>query len=313
MLLRVLILYISGYSSADAAVYVDEFTLEVAGEEYIWNPSGTTTLTSLVNWINSLDAEVYARVVQTTGNSAYSLQIFGTKTGIDNAVTFSGLYTNVEKDDPVNPIDVDTSQSADAEFTVNGVAFQRSSNSITGVIDGVTLNLISPSGDGESEVINVTRGTDNSEAVIKKLIDAYNDLMSTYKSMTANAMNSDKPGTFANNPMMLSFINEIKAKFAIGASYGSDMSNSISLGTMGVDLQRDGTLKFNTLNFFNAQADGLQEKLSQGVGVGYISSTNNLKNYLNDLIGITGNSGSLATLLSSENSQMSDLNKRQLD
>ena len=40
---------------------------------------------------------------------------------------------------------------------------------------------------------------------------------------------------------------------------------------------------------------------------------NNLKRYLNDLIGITGNSGSLAMLITSENSQMSDLNKRQLD
>jgi flagellar hook-associated protein 2 len=131
--------------------------------------------------------------------------------------------------------------------------------------------------------------------------------------MTANAMNSDKPGTFANNPMMLSFINEIKAKFSVGASYGSEMGNSISFGSIGIDLQRDGTLRFNALNFFNAQADGLQDKLSQGVAVGYVSDTNNLKRYLNDLIGITGNSGSLAMLITSENSQMSDLNKRQLD
>jgi flagellar hook-associated protein 2 len=304
---------ISGYSSANAAVYVDDFSLEVGDDEFTWTPSVPTTLTSLVNWINSLDAEVYARVVQTTGDSAYSLQIFGTKTGVDNAVTFSGLYSDVGNVTAVNSGDVDTSQSADAEFTINGVDFERSSNTITGVIDGVTLNLISPSTAGESEVINVTRGDDNSEVVIKKLIDSYNDLISTYKSMTANTMNSDKSGTFANNPMILSFINEIKAKFSIGASYGSEMGNSISLGTMGIDLQRDGTLSFNALNFFNAQADSLQDKLSQGVVVGYVSSTNNLKKYLNDLIGITGNSGSLATLLTSENSQMSDLNKRQFD
>jgi flagellar hook-associated protein 2 len=304
---------ISGYSSVNAAVYVDDFSLEVGDDEFTWTPSVPTTLPSLVNWINSLDAEVYARVVQTTGDSAYSLQIFGTKTGVDNAVTFSGLYSDVGNVTAVNSGDVDTSQSADAEFTINGVDFERSSNTITGVIDGVTLNLISPSTAGESEVINVTRGDDNSEVVIKKLIDSYNDLISTYKSMTANTMNSDKPGTFANNPMILSFINEIKAKFSIGASYGSEMGNSISLGTMGIDLQRDGTLNFNALNFFNAQADSLQDKLSQGVVVGYVSSTNNLKKYLNGLIGITGISGSLATLLTSENSQMSDLNKRQFD
>ena len=91
------------------------------------------------------------------------------------------------------------------------------------------------------------------------------------------------------------------------------MDNAISLGTIGIDLQRDGTLKFNALNFFNAQADGLQNKLSEGVGVGYVSSTNNLKEFLNDLIGVGGNIGSFSTLLISENSQISDLNKRQLD
>jgi flagellar hook-associated protein 2 len=303
---------ISGYASANAPVYVNNFRLVVGGESYTWTPSSATTLTSLVNWINSLDADVYARVVQTTSDSNYSLQIFGTKTGVDNAVTFSGLYSDAGNLTAISSSDVDISQSADAEFSVNGVTFQRSSNSITGVIDGVTLNLISPSAAGESEVINVTRGADNSEPVIKKLIEAYNDLMSTYKSMTANSMNSEKPGTFANNPMMLSFINEIKAKFSIGASYGSEMDQVISLSSIGVDIQRDGTMKFNALNYFDAQADGLNNKLSEGIKVGYLGSTNNLTKYLNDLIGKTGNSGSLATLITSENSQMSDLNKRQL-
>ena len=304
---------IGGYGSASDAVHVNQFKLTVGEDDFEWTPSGSATLTSLVSWINSLDADVHARVVQTTSASAFSLQIFGTKTGLDNSVTFSGLYSDSALSIEVDPDDVNTSSSEDARFTVNGVSFQRSSNSITGVIDGVTLNLISPSVVNESEVVSVNRGDDNSEEVIKNLIVSYNDLISTYKTMTANSMNSDKPGTFANNPMMLSFINEIKAKFAIGARYGSEMDNAISLGTIGIDLQRDGTLKFNALNFFNAQADGLQNKLSEGVGVGYVSSTNNLKEFLNDLIGVGGNSGSFSTLLISENSQISDLNKRQLD
>jgi flagellar hook-associated protein 2 len=113
--------------------------------------------------------------------------------------------------------------------------------------------------------------------------------------------------------MMLSFINEIKAKFATGANYGVSQEKSISLSAMGIDLQRDGTLKFNSLNFFSAQSDGLQSKLSEGVSIGYVSTSNNLKKYLSDLIGATGNSGSLATLIRSESTQITGLNKRQLD
>jgi flagellar hook-associated protein 2 len=305
---------IGGYGSANATVDVNNFSLTVGDENFVWSPTASPNLSSLVAWINSRDVNVYARVVQTTSSNDYALQIFGTKTGTDNAFTFSGLRIGIP---PVEVVPTDesihTSVAADAEFTVNGVAFQRSNNSVTGVIDGVTLNLISTSATGESEVVSVSRGTDSSETVIKKLIDSYNDLMSTYKSMTANSVNSDKPGTFANNPMMLSFINEIKAKFATGANYGVSQEKSISLSAMGIDLQRDGTLKFNSLNFFSAQSDGLQSKLSEGVSIGYVSTSNNLKKYLSDLIGATGNSGSLATLIRSESTQITGLNKRQLD
>jgi flagellar capping protein FliD len=42
---------------------------------------------------------------------------------------------------------------------------------------------------------------------------------------------------------------------------------------MGIDIQRDGTLKFNDLNFFDAQGGDLQAILSQGVKVGFSSTS----------------------------------------
>jgi hypothetical protein len=92
--------------------------------------------------------------------------------------------------------------------------------------------------------------------------------MASYKSMTANSSNSDTPGSFANNPTMLSFINEIKTKIAKGVSYGTNYANSFSLSYAGIDMQLDGTLKFNSDSYQAAITDGLQSKLSQGVTVG---------------------------------------------
>jgi len=92
--------------------------------------------------------------------------------------------------------------------------------------------------------------------------------MASYKSMTANSSNSDTPGSFASNPTMLSFVNEIKAKFAKGVSYGSDYANSFSLSYVGIDMQMDGTLEFNADNYDAAIADGLQSTLAEGVTVG---------------------------------------------
>jgi flagellar hook-associated protein 2 len=144
------------------------------------------------------------------------------------------------------------------------------------------------------------------------MIDTYNDLVTTHKTMTANAYNSDKPGTFANDPTTLAFINEIKARFAKGINYGSAMTNSLSIASMGIDLQIDGVLKFNALTFLDAKAAGLQDKLAQGVTVGYVNSTNNLKEYINDLIGLTGGGGSLTEVITTEKEQIGDLYKRQI-
>jgi flagellar hook-associated protein 2 len=303
---------ISGFTATDNAVTVDGsgFAITVAGTSYNSKtpPTGVSaltespTVTDLANWINSLDAEVAASVIQTSGSN-YVLQIYGTKTGTDNAVSFTGL-TN-----PVGGSSTQSTTSGNATVTVNGTSFTRSSNTISDIVDGVTFKLISTS--ATAQTVSVTRGSDNSKEVITKMIDSFNDLINTYKSMTANSYNSDKPGTFASDPTTLAFINEIKGRFAKGVTYGSAMTNSISMSSMGIDFLIDGALKFNELTFMDAQNAGLQDKLAQGVTIGYVSSTNNLKEYINDLIGLTGSGGSLTEVITTEKEQINALYKRQ--
>ena len=303
---------ISGFTATNNSVTVADtgFAITVAGTTYNSKtpPTGVSaltaspTVTDLANWINSLDAEVAASVIQTSGSN-YVLQIYGTKTGTTNAVSFNGL-TN-----PVGGASTQSTTSGNATVTVNGTSFTRSSNTISDIVDGVTFKLISTS--ATAQTVSVTRGSDNSKEVITKMIDSFNDLINTHKSMTANSYNSDKPGTFASDPTTLAFINEIKGRFAKGVTYGSAMTNSISMASMGIDFLIDGALKFNELTFMDAQNAGLQDKLAQGVTIGYVSSTNNLKEYINDLIGLTGGGGSLTEVITTEKEQINALYKRQ--
>ena len=158
-----------------------------------------------------------------------------------------------------------TTDAANSSFTVNGTSFIRSSNSVSDVVNGLALELI---GEGTSSVVKVSQGTDSSQTTIQNLITAYNDLMASYKSMTANSSNSSKPGSFANSPTMLSFISEIKSKLSKGVSYGTNYGSEFSLSYIGIDMQLDGTLKFNSTNYASAVNNGLQSILSQGVTVG---------------------------------------------
>jgi len=258
-------------------------TITLAGRTFTAGSAGATA--AQVASVFALSAS------STSGNSAdgstvgtYSGAVSGWTVSSSSSVatftaTSSGLVTDLSASGSASSgVAIDTtisgaasgtatsysSSATNAEFNLNGATYTRSSNSVSDVIDGLALEFV---GTG-STVVKVSQGTDSSETVIKSLITAYNDLMSTYKSMTANSSNSDTPGSFASNPTMLSFINEIKAKFAKGVSYGSDYANSFSLSYVGMDMKMDGTLEFNSDNYDSAIAGGLQSILAEGVTVG---------------------------------------------
>jgi flagellar hook-associated protein 2 len=311
---------VTGYTSSTASATVDAtngFAITVAGTTYNTNGNKTVSgvvtanavtvlgaspsITDLKNWINGLGVNVSASVVQTTSSSNWALMIQGTQTGTTNAVSFTGL-TGV----PATLTDTSVTAAANASFIVNGTTFSRASNTVTDVIDGLTLSLNKAS--GTAQTISVGKGTDVSNDVINTLIKAYNEVMSTHKSMTANSANSDKPGNFAKSPSTLSFINQIKESFAKGISYTANGTlTTMSLSALGIDLQRDGTAKFNSASFATASAAGLRDTLALGVTMGYVSSTSNLNTFLTAQVK-TG--GALSSQITSETTAVQDLTKR---
>ena len=311
---------VTGYTSSTASATVDAtngFAITVAGTTYNTNGNKTVSgvvttnavtvlgaspsITDLKNWINGLGVNVSASVVETSGSSNWALMIQGTQTGTTNAVSFTGL-TGV----PATLTDTSVTTAANASFIVNGTTFSRASNTVNDVIDGLTLSLNKAS--GTAQTISVGKGTDVSNDVINTLIKAYNEVMSTHKSMTANSANSDKPGNFAKSPATLSFINQIKDSFAKGISYTANGTlTTMSLSTLGIDLQLDGTAKFNSASFATASAAGLRDTLALGVTMGYVSSTSNLNTFLTAQVK-TG--GALNSQITSETTAVQDLTKR---
>ena len=311
---------VTGYASSTASATVDAtngFAITVAGTTYNTNGNKTVSgvvtanavtvlgaspsITDLKNWINGLGVNVSASVVETTGSSNWALMIQGTQTGTTNAVSYTGL-TGV----PATLTDTSVTTAANASFVVNGTTFSRASNSVNDVIDGLTLSLNKAS--ATAQTISVGKGTDVSNDAINTLIKAYNEVMSTYKTMTANSANSDKPGNFANSPSTLSFINQIKDSFAKGISYTANGTlKTMSLSALGIDLQRDGTAKFNSASFATASAAGLRDTLALGVTMGYVSSTSNLNTFLTAQVK-TG--GALSSQINSETTAVQDLTKR---
>jgi flagellar hook-associated protein 2 len=196
-----------------------------------------------------------------------------------------------------------------AQLSIAGIAYERSSNSISDIYSGVTFNLMGTAGTTNVKVI---LGADNTEKSITNLKDAYNDLIKSYNSMTANSANSTTPGTFATNPTTLSFIEGIKNRLAAGLTYNIGTNNTdgdpyrLSLASLGLDYQLDGTLKYNAVTFLMSQSAGLREKFLKGIKIGYASATDNLMSFVKAQ---SSSLGTLAQEIKNETNQVSSLTK----
>ena len=199
--------------------------------------------------------------------------------------------------------------AADSSITFDGELYSRQSNSISDIVEGLTLELL-PSATNTTTSISIAAGEINAKTQINTLITAYNDLMSTYKTMTANSYNSKTPGSFANSPTTLSFVAEIKNRLAKGISYESAGTiKVISLSSLGVDLELDGTASFNQANYDEAVSNGLQEMLSNGIYFSTSgSSTDGLDAYINSQ---SGGSGALTSIISYEQETIWSLQSQQ--
>lgn len=316
---------ISGFTSASDSVTLDVssgFEITIGDTKY--STKGVITIDGVVSsstvsvlkdsptvsdleaWINGLGVSIKANVVQTTADNQWALTIEGTLSGTDNAVSYTGLSTGT-----VNPDATAVAQNA--QFSVNGIAFERPTNSVSDAVDGLTINLQGITDSGATKTITVSAGADNSEKIIKDLLAAYNELVTQYKALTANSANSSTPGTFANNPTMLAFIGDIKSRFATGFSYGEVDSVTgkkpvMSLASLGMDLQLDGTIKFNSASHLQSVANGLQATLAKGVKVGYISETNSLMTFVTSEVSF---SGAINQQIQAQVDSVSDLQKRQ--
>jgi flagellar hook-associated protein 2 len=262
-----------------------QFDLTIAGTTKSLAVSSTTTIGDLSTWINGLGLGVSASITQTASNQ-YALMIQGTQSGVANNVTFGvrGALTNppVSSAAAVAPspaANTSGNQAQDASFTLDNVSFSRTTNIISDVHPGLILNLVSS---GSAATINVANGPDNGQEVIKGFITAFNDLAAMSKKLTQKGDSSTTAGSLAGSPGAVSFMSQIKSMLATGSSYNS-ASGSISLGLyqLGIEIQSDGTLQFNSVKY--GSTSNISAILASGINMGsgtFTDRTNNLNAFL---------------------------------
>ena len=130
-----------------------------------------------------------------------------------------------------------TQSAANAQATINGLAVSSATNTMTDVVDGLTLQLSKVSATPVN--VEVNRDTDAIRKGIDTFVSAYNNVVSTIRVQTKYDEASKTAGPLQGDSTARSLLSQIRS--LIGSSSGAS-SVFGRLSDIGMDIQTDGTL-----------------------------------------------------------------------
>jgi len=259
----------SPYTSPTASIGQGTLTLNLG----TWNVSGNSftnkstpvthtvtvdannnTLQGLASSINALSG-ISASVLQTSAG-VYSL-VVKSPMGADNAIKITTDDAQLDdfRADPTivgMPRNAQKQVASDAELIVDGITVKRTSNSISNIFSGYTLDL-----KGETDTLtpanfNVRSSLDVDTAFnnAKSLVDRLNLTRNYFDELMDRGIEDGEAGTLSNDPVMRSISNRIR-KLTESNIVGFG-ANSRYLSELGIQTKRDGTLLINERSFKDA-------------------------------------------------------------
>ncbi|MFZ5705206.1 MAG: flagellar filament capping protein FliD [Pseudomonadota bacterium] len=125
-----------------------------------------------------------------------------------------------------------------AELIVDGVTVSKATNSITDVIDGVKLDLLSAS-PGTTITIGSTQPVDAIKQAVGDFVDAFNELRTTLRTMTGT------DGSLRSDTGIRTLVQRLSSLTSTRLTYATDGSPT-TLAEIGVSTNRDGSLTLDS-------------------------------------------------------------------
>lgn len=227
--------------------------------------NSNNTLRGIKNAINAQDKGVHATVVNdgsgerlVLSSSATGKQMAMEVSVVDgdgndtDASGLSRLAYSVSSDNMS-----ETLQAKDAELKVNGLAITRSSNSVDGVIDGVTLTLNSADA-GSLKTVTIEQDREVLSAGINAFVDEYNIMMGQVDDLTTlDESDPDDTAALQRDSLVRSVVNQIRRE--VGEMMEGLTGPFKALGDIGVAVQRDGSLAVDQTKLDSALKDNFDE------------------------------------------------------
>jgi flagellar hook-associated protein 2 len=259
------------YTAGTALVGAGSLHIDLSGATGFTTPptggvdiavTATDTLATLNDKINAASAGVSSSIV--TDATGSRLVLSSSTTGTANQFRVTGTDSDggtglaALSFDPtsatVGPTKL-TQAAADAKATVNGLTVTSGTNTLSNVLQGLTINLQKLT--TTPVQVTVAQDTASIKTQITAFVTAYNALSSLLATDTAYDATSKTAGPLQADSTAVSLQRQLRS--VIGSSSGASSAFQ-TLSQAGLQLQTDGTLKINDSTLTNALGNSTQLK-----------------------------------------------------
>lgn len=241
------------FASSSAVVGTGDVTIAVGAKSFTVSlASGANTLADLRDKINAAtdNSGVGAAIVSDAGGAR--LLLTSRDTGTANALT---VTTSLFGTSEVQP-------AADAQIKLDGYSYTSSSNTVTGAVDGLTLNL-TKAAPGTTTTLNVSLDQAATSTLVQKFVTAYNMAAKFIAGQTAYDPTSNTGGTLLGDSTVLATSQQLRNALSANVA---DAGTFSSLTQVGITTGADGTLSVDSgkLNDALAKDFGSVQRLFGG-------------------------------------------------
>lgn len=217
--------------------------------------SANDSLEGVRDAINAADVGVAASVLY--DGTEYKLIVRAEESGLANALTITDT-TNLGLADPANELIA----AADASVTVDTIPVTSSSNKISGVLDGVTLDLLQVTG-GTPVTLQVADDVEGVVEAVGSLVEKYNEVTDFLNAQ----LNRENPGPLSDDSYVRRLQGTLQTLVTAGVD-GIPIGGIRSLASVGVSF--DGLT--GRLSLDSAELTELLETQFDEVGDLFVSS-----------------------------------------
>ena len=288
----------AAYASG-SAVGAGTLTVSVGNQSMNLNVSATDSISSIATAINQSSGNPGVQATIVNGANGAQLLLTSTKTGVANGFSVSaGSGSSAGLSSLATTLNTaGSNEASDASLSIDGIAVTSASNSVSGALNGVTLNLVATG----SSTLTVSQDTSAVTGAVSDFVNAYNSYISTVGTLSSYDPSSKQGGVLLGDTTLMSVqrqVNSVLSSSVPGNSIGS-------LAALGITRNADGTLSSNSSTLGSA----LQS--NPGAVQDLFAGTNGYATRLNSMLdGFTASNGILATRTASIQSQLSNLSQQ---